>query len=64
MVTMSTPLAMSWLAWVCRSPWKVISGMPIRPANAPQSDETLLGLSGLPSSWGEQQGVVWQPSLP
>ena len=40
-VTKSTPLAMNWLAWVlawvCRSPWNVISGMPIRRANAPRS---------------------------
>jgi hypothetical protein len=36
----------------------VISGMPIRPANAPQSDETLLGLSGLPSSWVQLADVA------
>ena len=49
-VTISTPLAISWLARVCRSPWNVISGKADSPG-APQSDETLLGLSGLPSSW-------------
>jgi hypothetical protein len=54
-VTISTPLAMSCETWLWRRLWNVISGIPIRSASSPQSDDRVLGRWGPPSKLGNSR---------